>query len=284
MLTKQIFQLSAIGVAIGGLLVASQVNSHSPGGVPVTTLPLTCTAPASGGWTITLVPVTGSSIPTEVECTGSGHSGKCSKYKYTVQNPVGGTNPDHVVFAVSADQDLDFAGPQTPGVQPPGSPNGDSTTGFLFLAQHEYPVRVNAAPLNPAEISIVGPSTPRISTVLVKKGKLTASCLIAGPGIPGNVNAVTATSTTFSSPANNCPVIFVRNAAGVVTDVLPGPGFSGCSISGPLPISNITVDNQALHFAGDGVSTGGVTILGSTDKCTTYILSTGFARKVGTHC
>lgn len=276
-----LFELTFV---MGLLLAVSEVKAHFPAGVPVSSqAPLSCKTSA-GNWQIAAIPDSGGSWPHIVSCTS--HSGLCSLYKYSV-SPLGKfSTPDHVVFAVSADQDVDRAGPSA-SVTPPGTSGGDSATGFLARAQHEFPIRLNPTPSLPAEISIAGPSSPRISSVLVKKGNDFESCLIAGAGIGGNVNAVIAASTVFTSSANNCAVEIRKNANGVVTDILllpPPTSDPACSTSPALSISDITVDGLELHFAGDGVTNGGLTILGSTDKCTTYITSTGGVRKIGTHC
>ncbi len=168
--------------AVIALGVAAEGWAHSPAGVPVGTAPLECTTP-SGSWKVSAMPGPGGEFPVLVDC-GENHAGKsCARYRYDIDDLGGGT-PDHVLFAVSADQDLDSAGPSA-FVTPPGTSSGDSKTGFLAYARHEYPIRVNPTPNVPADLVIVAPSSPRISTVLVTKGKTRESCLIAGPGVPG---------------------------------------------------------------------------------------------------
>lgn len=284
MQSKKYFLLCLLVITIVALFGSSNAEAHFPSGVPVSSqAPLSCKTSA-GNWQISAAPDSGGVWPQVVNCLN--HTGVCSLYKYTLAALGKFSSPDHIVFAVSADQDVDRAGP-TASVTPPGTSGGDSATGFLARAQHEFPIRVNPTPQIPAEISIAGPSSPRISTVLVKKGNDYESCLIAGPGLSGNTNAVIASSTIFTSSANNCVVEIRKNAAGVVTDILllpPPTSDPACASSPELSITDISVDGQQLHFAGDGVTNGGLTILGSTDLCTTYITSTGKVRKIGTHC
>jgi len=178
MLTRTKLLLIGLFFATGVLFTTAEVNAN-PTGVPVPPAPTSCT---TTNWLISAVLGPGGEFPQTEPCVNN--VGKtCHLYKYNVASRVGTATPDHIAFAVSADQDLDRAGPSA-FVAVPGA--GDSTTGFLANAQHEYPVRVNPTPNVPAEISIVGLSSSRISTVLVKKGKTLESCLIAGPGVSGD--------------------------------------------------------------------------------------------------
>lgn len=221
------FPLSAATILIGALFVAGEVNSN-PTGVPVPSVPqlMSCTTP-SGGWTITAQPQNGA-FPYTVPCEAAANSGKnCSNYKYTITGS-GGT-PDHVVFAISGDQDLDTVKVNSsvvsnPSVTPPGSTSGDQPTGFLFLAQHEYPIRINPTGNPPnTEFLIVGPSAPRISTALVKKGRLLESCLIAGPGVAGNAFQAVTNSATATVAAGTCTATLTFDAFGNLASVTAVP-------------------------------------------------------------
>jgi hypothetical protein len=278
--------LSLYGLVVGVLLAGTEVRAHNPPGVPIAAPgPLVC---QTQFFKIQAKLGPSGEFPIPVACVN--HSGEtCSDYGYSVStlSPTG-PNIDNTIVAVSADQDLDGTTPAS-NVFAPGE--GDSQSNFLKLAKHEYSVRFRpASPTKTAEVHIfiAGSSRPRLSTVLVSAGtKSTDSCVIAGPGVGGgavNPNAVVATSTTFSSPANNCPVILVRDAAGNITEVLPAPGSDPACTTEVIAINEIILNGQPLHFAGDGITTGGVTILGNTHRCTTYILSSGTAIRRGTHC
>lgn len=266
MLARKSLLLAAISI----LFAVTEVRAN-PAGVPVTTpAPLQCTTP-SGGWTITAIPGLSGEFPKEVSCVlPSNASKRCFLYKYSVQAP-GGT-PSHILFSVSADHDLDSAAP-TATVTPPGTVSGDSATGFLAYSRHEYPVRVNATPAVPAQISVVGPSSPRISTVLVKKGNLLESCLIAGPGVSGSGSlfAPIVTSQTQLAAAGKCEVELIYDSKGDVIDVQLVPGAD--------PACTITTGDVCLggQFVA-GVCTGSILrdnrsptgITHGNGTCTTY--------------
>ena len=178
MKTRKYLLMCLLVVGLGVLFAATQASAN-PNGVPVTEPgPLVCKT-SGGNWQISAVLGNSGEFPFAVPCTA--HPGKsCAEYKYSVSVLGKAGTPDHVLFAVSADQDLDSAKPSA-FVTPPGP--GDNVTGFLSQARHEYPIRVNPTPQAPVEIVVVGPSSARISTVLVKKGNTLESCLIAGPGV-----------------------------------------------------------------------------------------------------
>lgn len=270
MLARKSLLLVAAVVASGTLFAVTEVKAN-PAGVPVTSpAPLQCTTP-SGKWIITAVPGLSGEFPKEVSCTLPGNAGKsCFLYKYSVQAP-GGT-PSHILFSVSADQDLDRAAP-TATVTPPGTASGDSATGFLAYAQHEYPIRVNATPSIPAEIVVVGPSSLRISTVLVQKGSTRESCLIAGPGgvSGGSLFTPIITSQTQLAAGGKCEVELIYDAKGDVIDVELAPGAD--------PLCTITTGDVCLggQFVA-GVCTGNILrdnrspigITHGNGTCTTY--------------
>jgi hypothetical protein len=250
---KRMLMGLAIALAFAALGGMTEAWAHNPQGVPVQTpAPLQCTTP-SGGWTIAAVPGDGGEFPVAVACENAGHSGgTCFLYRYSLVAP-GGT-PDHVVFAVSADQDLDRAGPSA-FVTPPGSKSGDPATGFLAGAYHEYPVRVNPTPRVPAEISIAGPTAPRISTVLVKRGNVREACLIAGPGVFGSTFRPVAVTQTQIAAGGKCPVELIYDSAGNLADVRPLT--EDCiRFQGPVTVQGQPLqDNTESITIGTGTST-----------------------------
>jgi hypothetical protein len=258
------FRLSAAALLLGALLVTGEVNSHNPTGVPVATpAPLSCTTP-SGAWTITLVPeTTGGGVPFTVPCVTGNHIGQnCSKYKYAVFSPTG-ASADHVTFAISADQDLDVAGPSAT-VTPPGTASGDVPSGnFLANARHEYPIRINPTPNVPAEISILGQSRPRITTVLVKKGNLRETCLIAGPGVAGDPFQPIFQSQTALVAGGKCQVNLTFDAGGNVIDVNPAAGSSCIKYEGPV---TVTIGSQTGPLK-NNAGPHGITFGNGTTTC-----------------
>jgi hypothetical protein len=194
-------------------------------------------------------------FPVPVACTSVNNAGKqCGQYRYTV-TPLKGQSTDHVLFAVSADQDLDSASPSA-SVAPPGA--GDSKTDFLRFARHEYAIRVNPTPQIPANIIIVGPTSPRISTVLVTKGNNKESCLIAGPGVLGSPFSAVSLTQTQLVAGGQCVAHLTFDALGNVIDVETDPP---CTVS-TTPVS---VNGEPLR---DNRNPNGITHGNGT--CTTY--------------
>ncbi len=183
MQSRKFLLLSAAGVAISALLVATHVSAHFPAGVPVTPPgPFVCT---TTNFKVEAILGPSGEFPVDAPCLS--HPGQtCADYGYKISSlSTTGPNVDHTVFANSADQDLDRTAP-TSFVSVPGA--GDNTTNFLKDADHEYAVRFNSSNTKSVEahMFIVGPSTPRISSVLIRSGtKITESCLIAGVGVVG---------------------------------------------------------------------------------------------------
>ena len=250
--------LGAVTVVLGGLLVAGAAISF-PAGVPVATpAPLSCTTP-SGGWTISLVSNSpGGAIPYAAPCVGN--TGKtCSVYKYTIS---GDTTASHFLFTASADMDLDALNPgNTSSAAVPGA--GDSTTGYLTLAKHEYPIRLNPTPGIPVELWFVGRSKPRLSTVVVKKGGLTESCLIAGPGV-GVVSdpfQPTTLTQTVLAAGGKCVANLVYDAAGNVVNVTTNT--PGCSVGSPSG-GTLMINGAPLK---NNTSPHGITFGNGTTTC-----------------
>lgn len=252
MLTRKRLLLFMAIIASIMLLTATGIRAHFPNGVPVPLpAPLSCITLPDGNWRIDAIESNGE-FPIPVPCSANEHAGKqCAEYSYTVTSLLG-KSPDHVVFAVSADQDLDSAGPSA-NVQPPGP--GDTTTGFLENARHEYPVRVNPTPQIPASIVIVGPTSPRISTVLVRKGKISESCLIAGPGVPLDQFAPRTTTQTVSCAAGQCTCVLTFGPDGTITAVTS----PDCDTTQ----TPLTVNGEPLQFFGNQ----GITIGSGTSTC-----------------
>jgi hypothetical protein len=164
-------------IAVFAVTVAmAETVLANPAGVPVPeTPPLSCTTSA---FAIQAVAGPNGEFPKAADCGAT----PCAEYHYRIS---GTQNVDHTVFSVSATQDLHMTSP-TASVAAPGA--GDTATGFLAYAQHEYPIRFNTsnAKSTEARIYIKGESTARVGTVLVRSGtKRAESCLIATPGTSG---------------------------------------------------------------------------------------------------
>ncbi len=246
---------SAIAIFLSGLFVAGAAISF-PLGVPVlNTTPLSCTTP-SGAWTVSLVSNSTGSIPYATPCVSSGNLGKiCSTYRYMI---TGSSTPDHVLVNASADQDLDSLNSGS-SVSSPGV--GDSKTAYLKYAQHEYPITLNPTPGAPLDVAFVGPSQPRMSTVVVSKGRTTESCLIAGPGIPRDPFLPRFLSQTALVAGGKCEVNLTFDTAGNVIDVNPAAGSSCIKYEGPV---NVNVNGGPLR---NNTGPHGITFGNGTTTC-----------------
>ena len=252
--------LPAMAIILGGLLVAGAAISF-PVGVPVAALaPLSCTTP-SGAWTITLVPKSPGvgTIPYAEPClTLPGNSGKtCSVYKYAIS----GETPSHILFAASADQDLDALNPgNLSSVAVPGA--GDTVTGFLTYAKHEYAIRLNPTPGVPVELWFVGGSKPRLSTVVINKGRTTESCLIAGPGVAGDpFQPITLTQSVLAA-GGKCAANLIYDAAGNVVDVTTNT--PGCFVGSPTVARPLLINGEPLR---NNTNPHGITFGNGTSTC-----------------
>jgi hypothetical protein len=243
----------------------------NPPGVPVEDpAPLSCMTP---NYAITAVTGTDGSFPVTQPCDpNDATKGTCSLYGYRVSSRSGATISQSL-FAVSADQDL-YATYTLPNgtsafVANPGE--GDSTTGFLKYAQHEYSVRFNAnSTVFEGYIVINGGSSPRIGTAFIRGGKLNESCLIAGPGIATNPFTPQTVAKSVVAAGGKCAATLNYNSAGKLTGISLPPG-SPC-FSGRLPAgAKYVIGDEPIQdvSAPDGITFGSGT--------TTVYLPSGYA-------
>jgi hypothetical protein len=197
---------------IGALFAAGQAGAN-PAGVPVSeSPPLSCQTPA---FTVQAVTGAGGQFPKPAQC----NSQPCSEYHYRVSSTT--LNVDHTVFAVSATQNL-FSTSPTATVSAAG--DGDTATGFLANADHEYAVRFNSAGTKSIEarIFISGSSKPRIGSVLVRSGtKRAESCLLATPGAAAVVDPFQPIyqSQIVTVAGGHCVAQLHFDASGILFDV-----------------------------------------------------------------
>jgi len=213
-------------------MVFSMGATAFPDGVPVGDPPLSCTTKNSSGsggnYFVAAIAGPNGEFPVQMLCDGA----ICSSYNYKVTSPLG-TTVSQSLFAVSADQDIvataeiaengaliktDSAFIAIPGA-------GDSTTGFLRYARHEFPIRFNSnGTVFQGAIMVKGISEPRISTAYIRGGKVDESCLIAGPGVPRSTWTPVTQSKTVVAVGGKCAGTLHYNGKGEVvniTDVTP---------------------------------------------------------------
>jgi hypothetical protein len=208
-----------IGMAAVGSVVFSMGAIANPDGVPVGDPPLSCTTISSSGsggnYFVEAIPGLNGEFPGQVQCDGE----ICSSYKYKV-TPLLGATISQSLFAVSADQDIfgTYSESGSAFIAPPGA--GDSTTGFLKYAQHEFPVRFNSNKSSFAgEIVVKGTSAPRIGTAYIRGGKIDESCLIAGPGVTGSIWTPVTQDKTVVAVGGKCAGTLHYNARGEVVNI-----------------------------------------------------------------
>jgi hypothetical protein len=168
------------------------------------------------------------------------------------------------VFAVPADQDTDRTSPtavvSTLGV-------GDNA-GFLVNAKHQYTVRFNSGTTKSAEahLFMVTPSTARMTTVVVRHGNTSESCLIAGPGGGTQLDPfkpVTITQAVLCA-GGGCMCHITNDAAGNIESVTTDPPCTATLTDVVVKIEvapNVVEEQPVKHFES-------ITSVGST--CTTY--------------
>jgi len=199
---------------------------------------------------------------------------QCSDYGYRVSSILGQTI-SQTLFAVSADQYVKYTEP-SPTI-PNALGDGDSTTGFLKYAMHEYPVRFNAnSTVFEGHIYILGTSTPRLGTAYVRGGKVDEACAIAGPGTSGNPWAPFTTSENVVAAGGKCAATLKYGGNGKVIGITLPPN-SPC-FTGKIP------DDRVLTL--DGVTpvrdaNGPITFGNGT---TTIYMPSGYAICTASPC
>lgn len=250
-----------VAMVISGMLCMAVEARANPSGVPVPQpVPTTCTTPS---FTITAKVGPNNEFPQAVPCNSPSNAGKqCAKYVYDISSL---KNIARTVVAVAADQDLDSTNPASPptGVYPPGA--GDPATKFLANAVHEYAVAftANSSKSTRVEVIIVGPSTARLSTILVKGAGSTPSssskkdergessgggeqkvesCLIAGPGVPGDPFQPMSVTKTDVVAGGKCVARLIYDGNGKLVNVTTDPPC--VTYSGPVSVNGQPLQNN----------------------------------------
>lgn len=245
---------SATTVVMGALLVIGEVTAN-PGGVPVPeSPPLVCN---TSNFRVEAQTGPNGEFPKASLCNGN----PCSEYGYTITSAL---NISHTIFAAAATQNLVATDPAS-FVAAAGA--GDSLTGFLAAAVHEYSIRFNAnGTVYNAKIFTEGVSSPRIGTALVRSGnKIVESCLIASPGIAGNVFQPVFTSQTILAAGGKCLVNLVFDASGNVINVTLAQGsHPSCQVGSPASGQQLLVNGNPLQ---NNAGPHGITFGTNTTTC-----------------
>lgn len=252
--------MSTLGITCGLLLVSGSVIAQvvAPFTGPA---PLTCT---TTNFTVKAITGATGEFPISVACDALDLGKGCSVYGYRFSSPA--AKIEHVLIAVSADQLVYGTAPTGRAILPPGT--GDSSTGFLTHALHEYPVRFTTSDATPeTHIFIKGNSSPRISTVALKNANKVETCLIAGPGtvIVGADPFQPITQSEVAVVAGGkCKVTKIFDASGNLADIKLAEG-STCVLVRPDPILNpLMLGDQPLR---NNTSRDGITFGNGTTTC-----------------
>ena len=246
-----------LGIMCGLLLVSGSVIAQ-------VVVPLTCT---TTNFTVKAITGATGEFPIPVACDALDLGKGCSVYGYRLSSPTS-AKIEHVLFAVSANQLVYGTFPTGTAILPPGT--GDSTTGFLTHARHEYPVRFTTSGATPeAHIFIKGNSSPRISTAALKNASKVESCLIAGPGtvIVGADPFQPITQSEVAVVAGGkCKVTKIFDASGNLADIeLAADADSSCVVGRPDPILKpIIILGEPLR---NNTSRDGITFGNGTTTC-----------------
>ena len=252
--------MSTLGITCGLLLVSGSVIAQVV--VPFTgPAPLMCT---TTNFAVKAITGANGEFPIPVACDALDPGKGCSVYGYRINSPTL-VKADHVLFAVSAAQQVYATLPGAAIALPPGT--GDSTTAFLVNAQHEYPVRFNPSSATyEASIFTKGNSSPQISTALFKNGRTFESCLIAGPGtgiISDPFQPITQSEVAVVA-GGKCKVTKIFDDSGNLADITLAEG-STCVLARPDPILNpILLGGQPLR---NNTSRNGITFGNGTTTC-----------------
>ena len=259
MQTRKYLLLYALAIALAALCAATEARAN-PAGVPLTQPgPLTC---STTNFTMTAVTGPNSLFPIPVDCSTL-HPGQiCGSYAYTVAKKTSSSKSfNRVVLAVSGDQDFDSAN-STPIGTTAANALGAGDGNFLKKAFHEYTVRFSfntSIALATVSTVIVGPTSARATTINVRGGSDdndNDSCLIAGPGIAGNIFKPQLATQNVSCAAGKCTCQLSFDAAGNITAVTS----PDCDVDTP---ASLLIDGKPISFFGNE----GITIGTGTSTC-----------------
>ena len=143
---------------VATLIAAAHAWPNPAGAAVPESPPLSC---QTANFTVQVL--MGGGFPKPTQCV---NGQACLDYGYSISSTT--LNVDHTVFAVSASQDLDSVTPSNVAVALPGV--GDTVTGFLVNAKHEYAVRFNSSGTKAVEVHMIikGASKPRIGSILMR--------------------------------------------------------------------------------------------------------------------
>lgn len=244
-----------IGVVAVGSAMFSMGATGNPPGVPVADpTPLSC---ATANYAVTAITGENGEFPLAVQCP-SDLTQMCADYGYMMEvNAGSAATISQTLFAISADLDFDSSNPSPANIANLGA--GDSTTGFLKYAQHEYPIRFNSSQTKSVEthIYLKGISSARSTTAYIRGGRIDESCLIAGPGVPRSKWTPVTYNKTVVVAGGKCEAYLHYNGSGDLVNITLPQG-SSC-FTGKIPQgANAVIGGEVIRDlnAPDGMTFG----------------------------
>jgi hypothetical protein len=174
-------------------------------------------------------------------------------YTYRVTS-LRGRNIDHVVVAISADQEVI---PLNENAQlfPPCV--GDNVTGFLRHVCHDVAKRFNPTHGSTSTVTVrTIRSSAVLTSILVRGGNTQESCAIAGPGI-FDANPDQAVLVSQTEQAGACEVVLQRDRAGNIVSI--STKTPGCTVDrngADIPTS-LVINGDPVRFLGESKATTG---------------------------
>ena len=226
-------------------------------------LPLSCTTvnTKGGGNNYQVDAITGNigEFPLTVPCPDNDNDNdpsndkQCADFGYTVTS-LSGATVSHTLFGAQADYVIQDDPSASEDVYDAGAGSPD---GFLEYAMHEKAIRFNSnATTFEAHIYVEGDAVAGATTALVQGGKITESCLIAGPGsavTQGDVWQPITSAKNVNVLHGECDATLNYNPNGnlIGIDLSPASIANGC-VTGQVPAG------AKAAFGGTGTPEDGI--------------------------
>ncbi len=182
---------------------------------------------------------------------------QCADFGYMVSS-LSGATVSHTLFAASAEYVIQDDPSASEDVSDPGDGSPD---GFLEYAMHEKAVRFNSnATTFEAHIFVEGDTVAGATTAVVQGGKITESCLIAGPGsvvTQDDVWQPTTSEKNVNVLHGECDATLHYNGKGDLVNITL-PSGSACVTGKVPPGAKPAIGGEPIQNANvpDGISFG----------------------------
>lgn len=263
-------------VVIAGLMAFRATEVKAQLLAPGLDAPLTCTAQIGSGSSVTVEAGETASgavpYPLDVPCPGG--SGTCSEYNLKFTYP--GSHPNHSFVSISSDLDLFACTPSCSVENPVGA--GDSTTKVGEFLHEQRTIRFNSTASVLFGQLVTEKSVARVGSAGGRVGSKHNSCFIETAGLSvGDPNAVIAVSTVYQpipSASAICPIEVIRDAAGVIVQVILAAGANpGCVLTTGV-IGDVVIGGLPVEYIGTGSGDDHeLVVIGNTQSCQRYVFN-----------